>query len=68
MDAIKEENIVALNKELKILVSDSLGGEEWLDVLAIDFEEEIADVADSYGDTITLDLNADNVHDIRIGE
>lgn len=57
---------MALKKELKLLVSDSLGGEEWLDVLAIDFEAEIADVEDSYGDTVTLDLNADNVHDIKI--
>ncbi|WP_326931242.1 hypothetical protein [Enterococcus avium] len=59
---------MALKKELKMLVSDSLGGEEWLDVLAIDFEAEIADVEDSYGDTVTLDLNADNVHDIKIKE
>lgn len=59
---------MALKKELKLLVSDSLGGEEWLDVLAIDFEAEIADVEDSYGDTVTLDLNADNVHDIIIKE
>lgn len=59
---------MALKKELKLLVSDSLGGEEWLDVLAIDFEAEIADVEDSYGDTVTLDLNADNVHDIKIKE
>lgn len=59
---------MALKKELKLLVSGSLGGEEWLDVLAIDFEAEIADVEDSYGDTVTLDLNADNVHDIKIKE
>lgn len=59
---------MALKKELKLLVSDSLGGEEWLDVLAIDFEAEIADVEDSYGDTVTLDLNANNVHDIKIKE
>lgn len=57
---------MSLNKELKILVSDSLGGEEWLNVLAIDFEADIADVEDGYGDTVTLDLNADNVHDIKI--
>lgn len=59
---------MALKKELKLLVSDSLGGEEWLDVLAIDFEADIADVADGYGDMITLDLNADNVHDIKVEE
>lgn len=33
---------MALKKELEILVSDSMGGEEWLPVLVIDFEEEVA--------------------------
>lgn len=59
---------MALNKELEILVSDSFGGEEWLSVLRIDLEEENVDVQDNYGDTITLDLNADNIHEIRISE
>lgn len=59
---------MALKKELKILVSDSMGGEQWLPVLAIDFEEEIAEVEDFYGEEITIDLNSPTVHDIKVTE
>lgn len=60
---------MALKKELEILVSDSHGGEEWLTVLAIDFEENIAVAEDAYGDEVTLlNLNSDSVHDIRFSE
>lgn len=59
---------MALKKELEILVSDSMGGEEWLPVLVIDFVEEIAVSEGSYGNEVTLNLNSDSVHDIRITE
>lgn len=59
---------MALKKELEILVSDFTGGEEWLKVLAIDFEREIAAIEDAYDEEITFDLRDESVHDIRFTE
>lgn len=59
---------MAIGKELEVLVSDSLGGEQWLTVVSVDFEEDSIVFEDNQFEHIRADLNADNVHDIRIVE
>lgn len=59
---------MALGKELEVLISDSLGGEQWLTVVSINYDEETVTYEDYHFNHVTLDLNAENVHDIRVVE
>ncbi len=59
---------MALGKELEVLVSDSLSGEQWLTVVSINYDEETVTYEDFYFEHVTLDLKAENVHDIRVVE
>lgn len=59
---------MALGKELEVLVSDDLGGEHWLTVMTINYDEGTVTYEDPYFNPVTLNLDEENVHDIRVVE
>ncbi len=65
---LRKEKSMALGKELEVLVSDSLGGEQWFTVVSINYDDETVTFEDYQFEHMTVDLDAENVHDIRIVE
>lgn len=57
---------MAVNKKLQVLITDDFGGEEWVDVQSIDFEEEVVFIENMYGEVSSYSLENENIEDLRV--